>query len=214
MKKTIAALALAITLSLGGTVWAKPYIMSPGDELTIVVYGHEDISSTKSQIESRYIVRPDGMLTFPFAGEINTTGMSVEDFTVELGRRLSEYIIQPKVSVNIAKLGTTRVFVLGEVSKAGLQELTKSHRVMDALGSAGGFTEYAAKKSIFLIRNGDKNNITKINLNDYLTKGDMSQNLVLNEGDCLYLTSNGKISFARDIFPFISSYYYMKRAND
>lgn len=214
MKKTIAALTLALTLSLGGTAWAKPYIMSPGDELTIVVYGHEDISSTKSQIESRYIVRPDGMLTFPLAGEINTTGKSVEEFTSELTQRLSEYIIQPKISVNIAKLGTTRVFVLGEVAKAGLHELSKSHRVLDAIGSAGGFTEYAAKKHIFLVRNGDKNNIREINLNSYIAKGDMSQNVVLNEGDCLYLTSNGKISFAKDIMPFISSYYYVKNSND
>jgi polysaccharide export outer membrane protein len=165
-------------------------------------------------IESRYIVRPDGMLTFPLAGEINTTGLSVEEFTAELARRLSEYIIQPKISVNIAKLGTTRVFVLGEVSKPGLHELTKSHRVLDAIGSAQGFTEYAAKKHVFLVRNGDKNNIREINLNNYIAKGDMSQNVVLNEGDCLYLTSNGKISFAKDIMPFISSYYYVKNSSD
>ena len=112
MKKTVAALALALTLSLGGTAWAKPYIMSPGDELTIVVYGHEDISSTKSQIESRYIVRPDGMLTFPLAGEINTTGLSVEEFTAELARRLSEYNLHPtQQSSNTSLTPTTLITI-------------------------------------------------------------------------------------------------------
>lgn len=59
---------------------------------------------------------------------------------------LAEYLVRPQVSVNILKLGTTRVYVLGEVKKPGLYELEKSHRVLDALGKAEGFTEKAAKK--------------------------------------------------------------------
>lgn len=95
-----------------------------------------------------------------------------------------------------------------------MYELTKSHRVLDALGAAGGFTEKAAKKNVFLIRNGKEETMQKLNFNNYLQKGELSQNVVLQEGDCLYLTSNHKVTFARDIFPFISSWYYIKRADE
>ena len=53
----------------------------------------------------------------------------------------------------------------------------------------------------------------KVPFNDYLKKGDISQNPVLHEGDCLYLTSNHKFNFGRDVLPFIESWYFMRRAD-
>lgn len=218
MKKIAAALALCAALTCSGVAAAEEYIMSPGDQLQIYVLGHEDLSSRRNSTDIPFVVRPDGRLDFPLVGEIDTTGLTVYEFTNLLTKSLSEYIIDPKVTVNIAKLGTTRVFVLGEVKKAGMYELTKGHRVLDALGAAGGFTAKAAKKNIFLIRNGQEDNIEKLNFNNYLKKGDVSQNLVLNEGDCLYLTANGKLNFITEVLPAIyritNSWYYVKRTKN
>lgn len=214
MKKLIVTLLLGSMFLFNGIGVAEKYIMTPGDQLQIYVLGHEDLSSKRNYADTSYVVRPDGKLDFPLIGELDTTGKTVEKFTQELTDRLREYIIDPKITVNVAKLGTTRVFVLGEVKKAGMYELTKSHRVLDALGAAGGFTEKAAKKNVFLIRNGKEETMQKLNFNNYLQKGELSQNVVLQEGDCLYLTSNHKVTFARDIFPFISSWYYIKRADE
>lgn len=218
MKKKILSMVLGAALSLSVTsvnvTAAAEYIMSPGDSLQIYVMGHENISSHGTN-DSAYNIRPDGRLSFPLIGEVNTTGMTVEEFTATLEKRLSRYIIKPQVSVNVAKLGTTRVFVLGEVHKAGMYELTKSHRVLDAIGAAGGFSDKSAKKNIFIIRGGDENKIEKVNFNKFLKNGDMKENIVLNEGDCVYLTSNHKISFSRDVMPWISGYYYVdKITND
>lgn len=198
MKKTIAALLLGAALTLTNVAAAAEYIMTPGDQLQIYVLGHPDISSTRASSDSSYTVRPDGKLNFPLVGEIDINGLTVFEFTKLLTKELSEYIINPKITVNVAKLGTTRVFVMGEVSKQGMHELTKSHRVMDALGAAGGFTQKAAKKNIYLVRNvgTPEENVQKINILNYMKKGDMSQNLVLQEGDCLFLTSNHKITLA------------------
>jgi len=198
MKKIAAALALCAALTFSGVVAAEDYIMSPGDQLQIYVLGHPDISSTRANSDSSYTVRPDGKLNFPLIGEIDINGLTVFEFTELLTKELSEYIINPKITVNVAKLGTTRVFVMGEVSKQGMYELSKSHRVMDALGAAGGFTQKAAKKDIYLVRNGvrEEDRVQKLNILNYMKKGDMSQNLVLQEGDCLFLTSNHKISLA------------------
>ena len=87
---------------------------------------------------------------------------------------------------------------------------------MDALGAAGGFTQKAAKKDIYLVRNAGKpeENVQKLNILNYMKKGDMSQNLVLQEGDCLYLTSNRKLTLmdiARFANSVIDSIYDVKR---
>ena len=199
-------------LLISGTALAAgEYIMSPGDKLLITVTGYEEYSSNPTQPESAYIVRPDGRISFPLVGTIDTTDKTVGQFTEELRTKLSEYLVNPDVSVNLIQWGTTRVFVLGEVNKAGLYELNKSHRVLDAIGAANGFTKDAAKKKVFLIRDGDEKKTTQLNFNDYLTKGDLKQNVVLHEGDCLYLTSNGRFNFNTDILPFISAWYMFDR---
>ena len=197
MKKTIAALLLGAALTFTNVAAAAgDYIMTPGDQLQIYVYGHPEISSTRANSDSSYTVRPDGKLNFPLVGEIDINGLTVFEFTQLLTKELSEYIINPKITVNVAKLGTTRVFVMGEVRNQGMYELSKSHRVMDALGAAGGFTQKAAKKDIYLVRNGvrEEDRVQKLNILNYIKKGDVSQNLVLHEGDCLFLTSNHKIT--------------------
>ena len=205
MKKYLLAAVLGLALTFCGPAAAEEYIMTPGDQLQIYVLGHPDISSTRANSDSSYTVRPDGKLNFPLVGEIDVNGLTVFEFTNLLTKELSEYIINPKITVNVAKLGTTRVFVLGEVKNQGMHELTKSHRVLDALGAAGGFTEKAAKKSIFLVRNRGtaEENVQKLNILNYMKKGDMSQNLVLQEGDCLFLTSNHKVTL-QDIMLFVS----------
>lgn len=196
MKKLMAALLLGAALTFTNVAAAAEYIMTPGDQLQIYVLGHPDISSTRANNDSAYTVRPDGKMNFPLVGEIDVNGLTVYEFTQLLTKELSEYIINPKITVNVAKLGTTRVFVMGEVSKQGMHELTKSHRVLDALGAAGGFTQKAAKKNIYLVRNvgTPEENVQKLNILNYMKKGDMSQNVVLQEGDCLFLTSNHKLT--------------------
>ena len=212
MKRLLLVVVAALMLLISGTALAAgEYIMSPGDKLLITVTGYEEYSSNPTQPESAYIVRPDGRISFPLVGTIDTTDKTVGQFTEELRTKLSEYLVNPDVSVNLIQWGTTRVFVLGEVNKAGLYALNKSHRVLDAIGAANGFTKDAAKKKVFLIRDGDEKKTTQLNFNDYLTKGDLKQNVVLHEGDCLYLTSNGRFNFNTDILPFISAWYMFDR---
>ena len=198
MKKYLLAAVLGLALTFCGAAAAEEYIMTPGDQLQIYVLGHPDISSTRANSDSSYTVRPDGKLNFPLVGEIDVNGLTVFEFTNLLTKELSEYIINPKITVNVAKLGTTRVFVLGEVKNQGMHELTKSHRVLDALGAAGGFTQKSAKKDIYLVRKGvrEEDRVQKLNILNYMRKGDVNQNVVLQEGDCLFLTSNHKISLA------------------
>ena len=217
MKKTILALGLAASLSAfsltadaANAQNTTDYIMCPGDVLQVIVYGHEDLSTpANASNSSPYVVRPDGKVSFPLIGDVDVTGKTVAQFREELANRFSQYLVTPSISVNVMKLGTTRVYVLGEIKRPGLYELEKSHKVIDALAKAEGFTEKSGKKNVFLVRAGSTE-VEKLNINNFLTKGDQKGNVVLNEGDCLYLTSNHKILFSKDIMPFLTGAYYIQ----
>ena len=217
MRKTILALGLAASLSAfsltadaANAQNTTDYIMCPGDVLQVVVYGHEDLSTpANASNSSPYVVRPDGKVSFPLIGDVDVTGKTVAQFREELASRFSQYLVTPSISVNVMKLGTTRVYVLGEIKRPGLYELEKSHKVIDALAKAEGFTEKSGKKNVFLVRAGSTE-VEKLNINNFLTKGDQKGNVVLNEGDCLYLTSNHKILFSKDIMPFLTGAYYIQ----
>lgn len=224
MKKIISTLLFVFALMFANMALAAEYIMCPGDQLDIIIMGIPEMSTgytglgtttlTPTTPQNKYIVRPDGKVSFQLIGEVDTTGLTVNQFTKVLQEKLAKYIVNPQISVNIVQLGTTRVYVFGEVNKPGLYELQKSHNLLDAVGIANGFTKDAAKKNVFLIRRDEKNKPIKLNLNNLLKKGDVSQNYVLGEGDVVYLTSNGRIDFARDIAPLFTTAYYVDRINN
>lgn len=212
MKKLFLTVLLAGAVSMSAaaaeTAAVQEYLMTPGDQVILTVYGHPDLSSPVNSNTTPYVVRPDGGMSVPLIGDVMCQGRSVREVTDEIQRRLAEYIIRPQVSVNITKLGTTRVYVLGEIKKQGLYELEKSHTLIDALAKAEGFTEKSAKKNVFVIRRGQDEPLLKININDFLRKGKAANNIVLHEGDTVFLSSNAKVTFQRDIMPFFTAFYY------
>lgn len=203
--------SVLLMTSLAWTSLAAEYTLRSGDQLSIVVTQQEDISTsvTNGGTATPYQIRPDGRVSVPFVGEIDADGMTVSQFTDTLRNGLSRYIVDPDVSVNIVKLGGVRVYVFGEINKPGVYKLTKSHRVIDAIGAASGFNWDTAKKKIFLIHQDNPEKAIPINLNHILQTGDMAENYELREGDILYLTKNSRISFARDIAPIFSSAYML-----
>jgi len=184
------------------------YVLAPGDILSIEVWGFDEFKP-KDTATAGIAVRPDGKISFPLLGEISASGKTVQALTDTITRGVSEYIHNPKVTVNILKFHTTRVYVLGEVVRPGMFEIERQHNLLDAIGIAGGHTKNAAKKNVFIIRRGQSMAPIKANYDTLLKKGDLSQNYVLSDGDVVYLTDNGRIDFAKDILPLISAAYYL-----
>lgn len=204
--------SLAVMASMTAAAFAADYTLRAGDQLSIIITQEQDISTTtQNSNNTPYQIRPDGKVSVPLVGEIEAQGMTVGQFTDTLRQGLSRYIVQPDVAVNIVKLGGVRVYVFGEVNKPGAYELTKSHRVMDAIGAANGFNWDTAKKKIFLIHQDNPEKAIPINLNKMLQTGNMAENFEMREGDILYLTKNSRISFGRDIAPIFSSIYTVQR---
>jgi polysaccharide export outer membrane protein len=201
MNKTWLILVILMLLG-GGAVLAEDYRLGPGDVLDISVWGHDDL-----QLKS-IAVRPDGKIAFPLAGELSATGKTLAEFSVELSRALSEYIRNPQVTVNLIKLRTVRIFVLGEVNRPGMYEIEKSHNLLDAIGMAGGHTKYARRKTVYVVHKAT-GKVDEVNYSNLIKKGDLSQNITLYEGDVVYLASNGA-HFFENILPYITVIYQIR----
>lgn len=184
--------------------FAQDYLLGPGDVLAIGVYGFEDL-----QVKD-LAIRPDGKIAFPLVGELAAAGLSSGQLSKQLTQGLAEYLRDPKVTINIQKYRTTRVYVLGEITKPGVYELDKQHDLLNAISMAGGYTKTTAKKNVFIVKKDKPEQPLKVNLLDILEKGDMRQNYALGEGDIVYLTHNGRLD-VRDILPLITGLYYIDR---
>lgn len=217
--RTVIAIAVLLWFLSGGVVaiaGASEYRICPGDVLAIDVWGFPEFHAKDATVgggqeattAGMITVRPDGQIAFPLVGEVMAAGASPAELTFALTKALREYIKDPKVTVNITKYHTTRVYVLGEVIRPGLYEIEKQHYLLDAIGLAGGYSKNAAKKNIFIIHKDNTGEPVKVNLLSLLKKGDMSQNYLLADGDVVYLTENGRIDFATDIVPLFTAAYY------
>jgi len=173
--------------------FSQDYVLGPGDILDISVYGHEELQF------KGITVGADGKIAFPLVREVEAGGLTVVQLTGQMTVLLSEFVQRPFVTINIEKYRTTRVYVLGEVTKPGLYEIEKQHNLLDAIGLAGGYTKTAAKKKVFVIHRDTPGQPVKVDFLKLLERGDMKQNVALNDGDVVYLTSNHKISFPQDL---------------
>jgi polysaccharide export outer membrane protein len=168
---------------------------------------------------SKYLKEPKVNLnvakfrTVPLVREFDAQGLTLQELTAQITATLKATISEARLTIDILKFGATRVYVLGEVNKPGLCEIEKTHNVLDAIGAAGGFTKNADRKLVYLVRKGQTDQYTKINLDRLLKKGDLSQNYSLNDGDVVYFNRN-KIDFVRDILPFITAIYQIKHFDD
>ncbi|VBB09396.1 polysaccharide export protein [Lucifera butyrica] len=210
MKKLIAIVILFLAIAALGDhrLSAAEYRIEPGDVLMINVLGHNEIlAAGGNQQGEELVVRPDGKISLPWMGDVQASGISVLALTSAIRQGLGEYIVNPVVSVNVVKFHTTRIYVLGEVTRPGMYELEKQHNLLDAIGIAGSYTKDAAKKHIFIIHKGHTDKPAEVNLLRLLEKGDMSQNIALSEGDVVYVTNNHRIDFARDILPWVTAAY-------
>ena len=157
------------------------YTISEADILYISVWEEESLSQ-------EVIVRPDGKISFPLAGDIPVAGLTFTQLKEELTKKLKDYVKHPVVSITLRKLGGKKVIVLGEVGSAGVYSVTGKCTVLEAIGRAGGFTPHAVPSSTILIRGGLQNpEGTRLNLTRTIDKADISQNVVLQAEDVIYV---------------------------
>lgn len=153
------------------------YLIQPGDLLHISVWKEPDL-------ERDVLVRPDGGLSFPLAGDVPAAGNSVPDLEKELANRIRKFIPEAVVTVAMKDARGYRFYVVGRVNRPGEQISPRPIDVMQALALAGGTTSFAALNDIKILRreNGVETSIPF--RYGRVQKGkSLKENIILKSGD-------------------------------
>ena len=121
------------------------YRIGPEDMLLISVWKNEAMTRTVP-------VRPDGRISLPLLNDVVAAGLTTLELREILTKKLAEYIPSPEVSVIVADVRSFKVSVIGEVARSGRFELKSAATVLDLLALAGGFTQFATRSQIVILR--------------------------------------------------------------
>jgi polysaccharide export outer membrane protein len=155
------------------------YIIGAGDALGISVWKDEALTRET-------VVRPDGYITFPLVGEIVAAGKTASQLKAELEKKLSGYVLDATVTVDVRQAGSMFIFVMGKVNAPGRFVVNSNINVLQALATAGGLNAFAKESDIKIFR--EENGQIKTFSFDYddVVKGrHLEQNIRLKRGDII-----------------------------
>jgi polysaccharide export outer membrane protein len=153
------------------------YLIGPGDVLEIAVW--KDEALTKSTV-----VRPDGNISFPLIGEMAAEGKTVSQLKAAIEARLSKYVPDVDLYVNVQQVNSMIVYVIGKVNSPGRHILNAQVNVLQLLATAGGLNPFAKRGSIKIFRqDGSKTRILNFDYDDVTDGKHLEQNVILQRGD-------------------------------
>jgi protein involved in polysaccharide export with SLBB domain len=157
------------------------YVLGVDDELVIDIFGY-------SENTYKLRVQPEGYIRMPNIGPVRVAGLPIEDARKKIKQQLQK--IYPgilsgntSVQVSLGQIRTIRVTLIGEVIRPGTYSIPSLANIANALYVSGGPNANGSFRTIELIRNGK----TKVifDLYDFLIKGDLSNNLMLQDDDII-----------------------------
>jgi len=155
------------------------YVIGPQDVVRIDVWKEPDISRTIP-------VRPDGKLSLPLLNDIQASGLTAVQLGKAIREGLTKYLTNPEVTVTVTEINSRRVYITGEVTRAGAFPLLPNMTVLQALSSAGGFTQFAKLKGIYVLRNeAGKQMKLPFNYKEVVKGKNQDENILLQPGDVI-----------------------------
>ncbi len=152
------------------------YVIKSKDVLSVKFYRHKDLD--QEEIE----VTPMGIVFMPLIGEVKASGLTTSQLEKKLMDMYSkDYLKNPYITVSVL---SRRYYVLGEVKAPGAYPMVGNVTVLTAITQAGGFTDYAAKNNVTVIRNvGNVKKSITVNIDKIIKTGDTSSDVILQAGD-------------------------------
>ena len=155
------------------------YVIGAQDVLDINVWKEPDVSRVVP-------VRPDGKISLPLLNDVQAAGLTPDQLATKVTEELKKYVTNPQVTVIVTAINSQRVYILGEVTRPGAFPLLPGMTVLQALSSAGGFTQFAKVKSIFVRRLQDgKESKYLFNYKDVIGGKRPEQDILLKAGDTI-----------------------------
>jgi polysaccharide biosynthesis/export protein len=162
----------------------RDFLLGPEDVLEVTVWRNQDLSRT-------VVIRPDGMISLPLIGDVHASGFTAAQVADRIAKRLTEFKENPSVSVSVREVNSYFIYVTGEVTRAGKYPLKSFATVLQGVSLAGGFTPFASKNKMVVVRtvkngNGEEHQIRIPIRYDDLVKGDgQIGNFTLMSGDTI-----------------------------
>lgn len=155
------------------------YVIGAQDVLDISVWKEPDVSRVVP-------VRPDGKISLPLLNDVQAAGLTPPQLAAQITDNLKRYVTSPQVTVIVTTINSRRVYILGEVTRPGAFPILPGMSVLQALSSAGGFTQYARVKSIFVRRFENGKEVKyPFNYKDVINGKKPEQDILLKAGDTI-----------------------------
>ena len=171
-------------LALPAAAFGQPReILGEGDSIRITVFQNPDLT-TETRVSER------GTITFPLVGEISLAGLTPAAAEVRIADRLikGKFVLKPQVSLNIVRVRSRQVSVLGQVARPGRYPLDDtSSNLTDILALAGGVSPTGDENVTVMVRRNGKTAKLEINVPTMYRTGDLSSNLQLENGDTIFV---------------------------
>jgi polysaccharide export outer membrane protein len=131
-------------------------------------------------------VRPDGKISLPLLNDVQASGLTPMQLGAEISTRLKKFISEPQVTIIISRVNSQRIYIVGEVNRAGAFPLVPNMTVLEALSSAGGCSAFAKQTKIYILRVENGHEIRRpFNFKEVLSGQRMEQNILLRPGDTI-----------------------------
>ena len=163
----------------GHSTQAADYLIGAGDVLEILVWKEPDISRTVR-------VRPDGKISLPLADDIQASESTLLQLKKRITVALAAYVDHPSVYVMLQENRSKRFYIVGKVNAPGEYVLEKGVTVLQAIAMASGFTEWANKNDIVILRRGPQGQFRiEFDYDRVVSGKDIKQNIFLNPDDVI-----------------------------
>lgn len=167
----------------------ETYKIGPSDEIAIRIVNQPDYSLERVEVS------PVGRIFHPLLGEVEVVGLTVPRLKQKLVADLSQYIIDPNVSVSLLKANSAKIGVLGDINRPGILVMSGPMTVLDAISASGGVSSLGSQSNITLVRQvgGGQMRTMKVNVKRILEgKASPEENVRLQAGDTLIVHGNLK----------------------
>ena len=155
------------------------YVIGPQDVLDINVWKEAELTKSVP-------VRPDGKISMPLLSDVQAAGLTPLQLSAQIRSQLKKYIADPQVTVTVTMVGSQRIYILGEVNRAGAYPLLPEMTAVQALSSAGGFTVFASVKKIYILRTEDGKQVKyPLNYKAVIACKAPQENILLKAGDTI-----------------------------
>jgi polysaccharide export outer membrane protein len=167
---------------------AAPQVVPPAD----YVIGSDDVLIVmfrrEKDMSAEAVVRPDGKITLPLINDLYVAGLTTDQLRAKVTDEAKRFVEDPSVTVMVKQINSRKVFITGQVGRAGPYPLGDRMTVMQLISMAGGLTEYAKKKDIVIIREagvkpGGKPLTFRFNYDDVVKLKNLASNIDLRPGD-------------------------------